>query len=71
MLVLKSFCLLRDNPCIGPQECDEVVFKVCLKSVSVKSFCFEQVPTSIYLLEKRSFLLSFRLDRVILLLVSR
>ena len=30
--------LLRDNPCISPQRCDEVVLKVGLKSVSVKSF---------------------------------
>ena len=40
VLVLKK-SLLRDNPCISPQGCDEVV----LKSVSVKSFYFlkEQV----------------------------
>ena len=23
--------LLRDNPCISPQECDEVVFENCLE----------------------------------------
>ena len=41
------------------------------KSVSVEKFDFEKVPTSIYLLEKRMFLLLFPLDNVIPLLVSR
>ena len=42
------------------------------KSVSVeKSLIFEQVPTSIYLLEKRMFMFLFPLDNAIPLLVSR
>ena len=47
------------------------ILKVCLKSVSVKKFRFEQVPTSIYLLEKRSFLSLFPLDSAILLLIKK
>ena len=40
------------------------------KSVSVEEFDFEQVPTSIYLLEKRMFMFLFPLDSAILLLVT-
>ena len=70
MIVLKKFSLLRDNPCIGPQECDEVVLKVVLKSVCVKIFYFEQVlKISTYSKKVCSF--SFPLDSSILLLKSR
>ena len=30
--------LLRNNPCISPQRCDEVVLKIVLQCVSLKSF---------------------------------
>ena len=65
MLVLKNV-LLCDNPCISPQKCDEVVLKIVLKCVSVKSF-----DLSKYLLEKRSFIFLFPLDGAILLLRNR
>ena len=39
----QNFFLLHDNPCIYPQVCDEVVLKIVLKSVCVKSFYFEEV----------------------------
>ena len=69
----KGFVLLRFNPCINPQECYEVFFLKTLfeKSVSVEKFDFEQVPTSIYLLEKELFLFLFPLESAILILVSR
>ena len=35
--------LLRDNPWISPQECDEVVLKIVLKKCLCEKFCFEQV----------------------------
>ena len=69
-LFLKNV-LLHDNPCICSQECDEVCFENLFEMCKCEKICLEQVPTSIYLLEKRSFLFSFPLDRVILLLVSR
>ena len=59
----KVFVLLRFSPCFCLQECYEVVLKTLFEnSVSVKKFCFKQVPTSIYLLEKEnvSVLVSFR-----------
>ena len=37
--------LLRDNPCISPQGCDEVVLKIVLKSVCLfenSKDCFEE-----------------------------
>ena len=34
----KKIVLLRDNSCFCPQECDEVVFENCFKSVCVKRF---------------------------------
>ena len=58
--------LLRDNPCISPQRCDEVVLKIVLKSLSVKIFYLSK-----YLLEKISFLFLFPLDDAILLLRNR
>ena len=51
----KEFCLLRDNPCIGPQECDEVVFEICFESVGVKFVCLSKYLGTIYLLEKSLF----------------
>ena len=71
LCVLKSFILLRFNSFFYFQECYEVVLKTLFeKSVSVEKVYFEQVPTSIYLLEKRIVLCSFPLDNAILLLVS-
>ena len=62
-------CLLRDNPCISPQGCDEVVLKIVLKGVCVKSF-FEQV-LKILPTRKKDCSFSFPLDNAILLLRSR
>ena len=43
VLVLKKG-LLRDNPCISPQGCDEVVLKIVLKKCLCEKIClFEQV----------------------------
>ena len=38
--------LLRDNPCMGPQECDEVVLKTIFEKCLCEKFCFEQVLKS-------------------------
>ena len=66
----EKFCLLRDNPCIGPQECGEVVLKNVLKSVCVKSFYFEQV-LKISTYSKKVYSFSSPLENAILLLRSR
>ena len=47
--------LLRDNPRISPQGCDEVVLKIVLKSVGVKFVCLSKYLGTIYLLEKSLF----------------
>ena len=63
--------LLRDNPCISPQRCDEVVFKIVLKCVSVKSFDLRKYLLVSTYSKKRSFLFLFPLDKAILLLRNR
>ena len=66
-LCFHNVCLLRDNPCISPQGCDEVVLKIVLKGVCVKSF----VCLSKYLkvnLPTRKSLFVFLLDNAIPLL---
>ena len=62
VLCFKKFVLLRDNPCISPQRCDDVVLINCLKMCKCEKFWFEQVPINIYFLEKKivSVLVSFR-----------
>ena len=54
--------LLRDNPCISPQRCDEICFESLFEKCKCEKFWFEQVPTSIYLLEEKivSIFVSFR-----------
>ena len=61
--------LLRDNPCISPQGCDEVVLKVCFEKCLCERFSLSKY-LRFYLLEKRLFVL-FPLDSAILLLRSR
>ena len=36
----EKFCLLRDNPCISPQECDEVVLKTVFEKCLCEKFLF-------------------------------
>ena len=36
----EKFCLLRDNPCIGPQECDKVVLKAVFEKCLCEKYLF-------------------------------
>ena len=52
--------LLRDNPCISPQGCDEVVLKIFNERCLCEKFLLSKY-LRFYLLEKRLFILvSFR-----------
>ena len=64
----EKFCLLRDNPCIGPQECDEVVLKTFLKGVCGKKILSKYLRTNLPTRKKSD---CFPLDNVILLLRNR
>ena len=73
MFVLKSFCFYFVLTLASVFKSVTKCFLKTLfeKSVSLEKFDYEQVPTSVYLLEKRMSLFSFPLDNAIPLLVSR
>ena len=51
--------LLRDNPCIGPQGCDEVVLKTVLKGACVKIFILSKYLLEYTYSKERLFLFYF------------
>ena len=69
--VLKKFFYFVLTPASVFKSVTKCFWKLCLKSVWCEKVCFEQVPTSIYLLEKEWFLFLFPLDSTILLLINR
>ena len=52
--------LLRDESCISPQECDEVVLKIVLKMCLCEKFCLSKYLGTNLPTRKRSIRFPFR-----------